>query len=192
MKCVLDPKSRSHSAQRERIRLVSANRSKPPRRESDCETLAFTVLTNYSTYHIVVAIRMPSRNSPTGSSAVVSSRASTASDSREICNKRMGKSRSSDTLLFLPAPNRGRSRIAQNDMSIAGYVLKTARAAKGSLPGRAFGPGDISVGDRLQAEGERVRGSPAIKPMKLVQVGPVSELDKAAQAVPAATLVFDD
>jgi hypothetical protein len=51
-------------------------------------------------------------------------------------------------------------------MSIAGYVLKAARAAREGLPGRAVGPGDIIVGDRLQAEGERVRVSPAIKPMK--------------------------
>lgn len=50
-------------------------------------------------------------------------------------------------------------------MSIAGYVLKAARAKDG-LPGRAVGPGDVIVGDRLQAEGERVRVSPAIKPMK--------------------------
>jgi hypothetical protein len=77
-------------------------------------------------------------------------------------------------------------------MSIGGYVLKAARAARDGLPGRAVGPDDIIVGDRLQAEGERVRVSPAIKPMKLVQVGSVSELDKAAQAVPAAILVFDD
>ena len=106
----------------------------------------------------------------------------------------MGRKRkSSGAPLFLPAPNRRRGRIAENDMSIAGYVLKAARAARDGLPGRAVGPGHIIVGDRLQAEGERVRESPAIKPMKkLVQVGSVSELDKAAQAVPVATLVFDD
>ena len=51
--------------------------------------------------------------------------------------------------------------IATNDMSIAGYVLKAARTAKDRLPGRVVGPGDIIVGDRLQAEGERVRVSPA-------------------------------
>jgi hypothetical protein len=51
-------------------------------------------------------------------------------------------------------------------MSIAGYVLKAARAARDGLSGRAVGPDDIIVGDRLQAEGERVRVSPGIKPMK--------------------------
>ena len=33
------------------------------------------------------------------------------------------------------------------------------------MPGRAVGPDDIIVGDRLQAEGERMRMSAAIKPM---------------------------
>jgi len=51
-------------------------------------------------------------------------------------------------------------------MSITGYVLKAAKATRDGLPDRAVGPGDIIVGDRLQAEGERVRVSPAIKPMK--------------------------
>ena len=79
----------------------------------------------------------------------------------------MGRKRkSSGAPLFLPAPNRRRGRIAENDMSIAGYVLKATKATRDGLPGRAVGPGDIIVGDRLQAEGERVRVSPAIKPTK--------------------------
>ena len=79
----------------------------------------------------------------------------------------MGRKRkSSGAPLSLTAPDRRRGRIAENDMSIAGYVLKAARAARDGLPGRAVGPGDIIVGDRLQAEGERVRERPAIKPMK--------------------------
>jgi hypothetical protein len=51
-------------------------------------------------------------------------------------------------------------------MSIAGYVLKAAKTTRDVLPGRAVGPGAIIVADRLQAEGERVRVSPAIKPTK--------------------------
>ena len=79
----------------------------------------------------------------------------------------MGRKRkSSGAPLFLPAPNRRRGRIAENDMSIGGYVLKAARAARDGLPGRAVGPDDIIVGDRLQAEGEQVRVNPAMKPMK--------------------------
>jgi len=79
----------------------------------------------------------------------------------------MGRKRkSSGASLFLPAPNRRRGRIAENDMSITGYVLKAAKATRDGLPDRAVGPGDIIVGDRLQAEGERVRVSPAIKPTK--------------------------
>jgi len=89
-----------------------------------------------------------------------------ACDSR-IRDKTMGRKRkSSGAPLSLTAPDRRRGRIAENDMSIAGYVLKAARAARDGLPGRAVGPGDIIVGDRLQAEGERVKVNAAIKPMK--------------------------
>ena len=84
-----------------------------------------------------------------------------------IRDKTMGRKRkSSGAPLSSPAPNRWRGRIAENDMSIAGYVLKAVKTARDGLPGCAVGPGDIIVGDRLQAEGERVRVSPAIKPMK--------------------------
>src|SRR6516165_8757283 len=79
-----------------------------------------------------------------------------------IHDKTMGRRRkSSGAPLSSPAPNRWRGRIAESDMSIAGYVLKAVKTARDGLPGCAVGPGDIIVGDRLQAEGERVRESPA-------------------------------
>ena len=67
MKCVFDPKSRSDSgAEGADPAGVSAERFQAASWRSVCAEIVFNVLTNYFTYHIVVTIRMASRNALSG------------------------------------------------------------------------------------------------------------------------------
>jgi hypothetical protein len=148
LKCVFDPNRGDSGAQGADPAGVGAEPFQATSQKSVCARIAFNVLTNYFIYRIVVTIRMASRNALSGFRRSSQVARAAARDSG-IRDKTMGRKRkSSGAPLFLPAPNRRRGRIAENDMSIAGYVLKAAKAARDGLPGRAVGPGDIIVGDR--------------------------------------------